>query len=379
MEDLIKNYDVVVVGAGLSGCVLAERLASCLNFKVLILEKRNHIGGNCYDYVDENGIRINKYGAHLFHTNDRRVWDYINFFDKWIRWEHTVVGFIDGQFVPIPVNITTVNKLCETTIQTEEEMKQWLSQHQPKISSIQNGEDMARSRVGDELYKKIFREYTFKQWGKYPEELKPEVLARIPVRANFDTRYFSDKYQALPQKGYTHFFERLLDNPLIQVRLGVDFFSIDPSSLKEKIVIYTGPIDLYFANQGYPKLEYRSLRFEIESFKNMNFYQPNSVVNYPQSDTEFTRIVEYKHFLNQSSPHTTIVKEYSMAEGEPYYPVLTEKNLELFQQYKELAEKESDVHFIGRLANYKYFNMDEAIANALDYFENIFLKKKLEK
>lgn len=249
-------------------------------------------------------------------------------------------------------------------------MKDWLLENQVRFEHISNSGEMARSRVGDLLYEKIFKEYTFKQWGKQAEELHPEVLARIPVRDNFDPRYFSDKYQALPEKGYTRFFEKLIDHPCIQVRLNQDFFEIPREELDGKTIIFTGPIDRYF--RGEEKLEYRSLRFEVERFQNMNFYQSHSVVNYPQNNVPFTRIVEYKHFLNQSSPHTTIVKEYSTDDGEPYYPVLNERNIKLYERYKNLASKEKNVHFIGRLADFKYFNMDQAIRNALDYFEKFF-------
>lgn len=368
----ISNYDIIIVGAGLSGCVIAERFANLKNKKVLILEKRNHIGGNCYDYVDENGILINKYGAHLFHTNYDDVWNYVNHFDKWIRWEHKVYGLVDDQIVSIPVNITTVNILCNENIKDEKEMNEWLQKNQIKYEKIENSEQVAKSRVGDVLYNKIFKDYTYKQWNKYPEELKPEVLARIPIKNNFDCRYFTDKYQALPHKGYTHFFNKLINSPNIDIQLNTDYLEIKDKIPKDKIVIYTGPIDLYFSNIGYDKLEYRSINFVEERYKNMNYYQCNSVINYPNINVEYTRIVEYKHFLNQKSPHTTIVKEYTTDNGDPYYPVLNEKNLKLYEIYKEHANKEKNIHFIGRLANYKYFNMDEAIKNSLDYFNNNF-------
>jgi UDP-galactopyranose mutase len=344
-------FDIIIIGAGLSGCVIAERFANLQNKKVLILEKREHIGGNCYDYIDENGILINKYGAHLFHTNDEDVWNYINTFDKWIRWEHKVVGLVDNQIVPIPVNITTVNMVCNENIRNESEMNKWLENVQIKYDTIENSEQIAKSRVGEVLYNKIFKDYTFKQWNKYPEELKPEVLARIPLRNNFDDRYFSDKYQALPHKGYTKFFEKLINNPNIHVQLNTDYLKIK-NQFKDKIIIYTGPIDYYFTD--YEKLEC------------------NSVVNYPENNVDYTRIVEYKHFLNQQSPHTTIVKEYTSDIGDPYYPVLNDKNLKLYEKYKKMADNEikNNIHFIGRLANYKYFNMDQAIKNALDYYNN---------
>ena len=367
---MFDNFDVIIVGAGLSGCVLAERFSNIKSKKVLILEKRNHIGGNCYDFVDENGILINKYGAHLFHTNFEDVWEYINKFDKWVRWEHKVVGLVDNKIIPIPVNITTVNMLCNENIKDENEMNIWLEKNQVKCDNIKNSEQIAKARVGEVLYNKIFKDYTYKQWSKYPHELNPEVLARIPIRNNFDDRYFSDKYQALPHKGYTHFFEQLINSPNIEVRLNIDFLQIKDNIPRDKIIIYTGPIDYYFSNMGYEKLEYRSINFVEERYKNMNYYQSNSVVNYPESNVDFTRIVEYKHFLNQQSPHTTIVKEYTSDIGDPYYPVLNEKNLKLYELYKDLASKEKNIHFIGRLANYKYFNMDQAIKNALDYYNN---------
>jgi UDP-galactopyranose mutase len=365
----MDNFDIFIIGCGLSGAVIAEQFKNILNKKVLIIEKRDHIGGNCYDYIDENGILINKYGAHLFHTNDVSVWNYINKFDEWIRWDHKVLGNVDNKLVPIPVNINTVNTLCNQNILNENDMNSWLQQNQIHYDIIDNSEKMGKSRVGEILYNKIFKDYTFKQWNKYPHELSEEILARIPIRNNFDDRYFSDKYQALPKYGYTKFFEKLLSD--IPVLLNTDFFKIRDQIPNNKIIIYTGPIDSYFTN--YEKLEYRSINFVIERYKNMNYYQPVSVINYPQLNTDFTRIVEYKHFLNQLSPHTTIVKEYSTDYGEPYYPVLNKRNLDLYQKYKELADSESGIHFLGRLANYKYFNMDQAIKNSLDYFNLHFI------
>jgi UDP-galactopyranose mutase len=364
----------LIVGAGLSGVVIAERIANILNEKVVIIEKRDHIGGNCYDYIhEETGILMNKYGAHLFHTNKEKVWEYINKFDKWTRWEHKVLTYVDDKFVSIPVNITTINQLCEENLKDENDVKEWLERTQVKYDNITNSEEMAKSRIGEVLYDKLIRDYTYKQWNKYPEELDKSVLERIPIRKNFDTRYFNDKYQALPHKGYTHFFERLVDNKNIEVLLNTDYFEY----IKDKtfdMVIFTGPIDNYFNNE-LDKLEYRSIDFNIEIIKDMNYYQPNSVVNYPSNDVKYTRIVEYKHFLNQKSKDTIIVKEITNNEGEPYYPVPNKKNLDLYKEYKKLAEEEEkkNVYFIGRLANYKYFNMDEAIENSLKFFEDKFL------
>lgn len=369
-----SSFDVIIAGCGLSGAVLAERFATLQDKKVLILEKRDHIGGNCYDEIDpETGILVSKYGAHLFHTNYEDVWEYINKFDEWKRWEHKVVGLVDDLLVPIPVNITTVNMLYKKNIQDEKEMREWLNETQVKYEFITNGEEMAKSRVGEVLYEKIFKDYTYKQWAKYPEELKPEVLARIPIRDNFDDRYFSDKYQALPAKGYTQFFQNLLKHPNIVIWTGMDFLEHKDKFPESAIKIFTGPIDAYFNVEGIdlPKLEYRSINFEKRVLKDTPYFQPNSVVNYPSKDENFTRIVEYKHFLNQKSKDTVIVTEYTTDKGDPYYPVPNQKNQDLYEQYKVLAEKESkekNIHFIGRLANYKYFNMDQAIKNALDYF-----------
>ncbi len=370
----IDHFDIIVVGSGLSGITMAERFAKLKGKRVLIIEKRNHIGGNCFDAIDnETNIRMNHYGAHLFHTNDDDVYRYVQLYSDWVRWEHQVLGLVDKNYVSIPPNITTVNKLCNENINSEQEMKQWLAKHQIKYDFITNSEELAKSRIGETLYDKLIKHYTFKQWGCYPEKLSKEVLARIPLRTDFDTRYFTDRYQMLPKNGYTNYFEQVLKkNPLISISLDTDFFTLR-KKIKKQTIIYTGPIDLYFSQKGFAELEYRSLTFDITKIKNCSFYQPNSVVNYPGTETPYTRCVEYKHFLNQNSDHTLIVKEKSTSQGEPYYPVLNQRNLDLYTKYQALSKKEPNVHFIGRLASYKYFNMDQAIKNALDYFNKRFV------
>lgn len=360
---------ILIVGAGLSGCTLAERLAS-RGHTITIIEKRNHIGGNCYDYYDENGILMNKYGAHLFHTNSARVRHYVKQFADWVPWKHKVIGCINDTYFPIPVNIETVNTLCKTNIQNEIEMTEWLAENTIATgpNGATNSEDVALARVGPILYNKIFKDYTFKQWEKYPAELDASVLERIPVRTNNDPYYFSDEFQALPRNGYTEFIRNMIKHPNISVHLNTEYCH----SMRDQYdyVFYTGPIDLYYASSGYPRLEYRSIRFDIEQL-DIEQFQPNSVVNYPSSTEPFTRIVEYKHFLNQYVPgKTTIVREYTMADGEPYYPVPTKENQTVFQKYKELTAKEKDVFFVGRLANYKYYNMDAAILAALEVSDN---------
>lgn len=367
------SYDYLIVGCGLSGSVLAERISTVLDKTVLIIDRRDHIGGNCYDYTDpDTNIRLNKYGAHLFHTNDETVWNYINKYGEWVRWDHKVVSLVNGRYVPLPVNITTVNELCNIHLETEADMNQWLHNHQIKYDSITNSEEMAKSRIGNTLYTLLIHDYTYKQWDKYPNELDKSVLARIPIRTNQDIRYFSDKFQALPKHGYTEFFENLLNHPNITVQLNTDYNQIK-DSVRATATIYTGPIDVYFSSSNLPRLEYRSIVFHNKTYYNTKFFQPNSVVNFPSKDTPFTRSIEYKHFLNQQSPHTVVISETTSSGGDPYYPVPDERNQELYKKYQHLAhteEAERRVLFVGRLANYKYFNMDEAIKNSLDTFNS---------
>jgi UDP-galactopyranose mutase len=367
----MKNADIVIIGAGISGAVLAERYAK-IGKKVLIIEKRDHIAGNCYDYIDENGILVSKYGAHLFHTNEEDVWQYINQFCEFYPFEHKVIAKVDGQLVPIPVNITTVNKLFGTSITTEAEMKQWLDENRLPIDAPKDGREAALNKVGQVLYEKMFRHYTKKQWDKYPEELDASVLDRIPVRSNYDDRYFSDKYQALPVGGYTKLFEGILNHPNIEVLLNTDYFDVKDEVTGYDKLFYTGPVDRYFEfkHSLTEKLEYRSINFVSETV-DTEFYQENSVVNYPGEEVGFTRIIEYKHFGNQKSDTTTIVKEFTTDEGDPYYPVPNPKNQQIYEKYKAEADALVDVYFVGRLANYKYFNMDQAFKNALELFNSL--------
>ncbi len=367
----MKNIDILIIGAGISGAVLAERYANA-GKKVLILEKRDHIAGNCFDYIDENGILVSKYGAHLFHTNEEDVWKYINRFNDWYPWEHKVIARVDDKTVPIPVNITTVNTLFDENIQTEEEMKDWLDINRVHIDEPSNGEEAVLNRVGPILYDKMFKHYTKKQWDKYPEELDASVLNRIPVRYNYDDRYFSDKYQALPKGGYTKVFEKILNHPNIKVLLNTDYFDVKNDYSGYEKLFYTGPVDRFFdfKHSLTEKLEYRSINFVSET-RDVEFFQENSVVNYPGTEVPYTRIVEYKHFGNQKSDKTTIVKEFTVDEGDPYYPVPNPRNQEIYNKYKAEADKLVDIYFVGRLANYKYFNMDQAFKNALDLFESL--------
>ncbi|KAL7544106.1 hypothetical protein ACHAXR_013584 [Thalassiosira sp. AJA248-18] len=378
-----KEYDNCIVGAGLSGSVIAENYATHFGQTSLIIEKRHHIGGNCYDYIDDDtGIRVSLFGAHLFHTKHERVWEYVQKFSEWAPYEHKVMGVVNGKSVPIPVNIDTVNELFDLDIQNTDQMDEWLKKEQVilqdddgKPREAVNSEEVALTRVGQRLYDMIFKPYTFKQWAKYPAELGPEVLSRIPVRNDHDGRYFSDPHQALPLNGYTSIFDKMLDKPEITVLTETDYFDVK-DKLKCQKLYYTGPIDTYFADLGWPKLEYRSLSFERVVQKDTpGFFQPAAVVNHPQNkdtdgkEVDFTRIVEYKHLLNQTSDHTIYFIERSKDGGEPYYPVPNKENKDLYKRYQEMAEKEEGVTFVGRLANYKYFNMDDAILNALELFD----------
>ena len=362
----MKN--VLIVGGGLSGCTRARNLAE-LGYKVHIIEKRDHIAGNCYDFIDKNGILVNKYGAHIFHTNSERVWEFVNRFSDWTSWYHKVVGKIDNKLFPIPVNIDTVNTLCNANIQSEEEMKKYLEEKRIPVDTIKNSEDVVLNKIGQELYEKIFKDYTYKQWAKYPNELESSVLERIPVRTNHNDLYFSDRFQALPTNGYTKFIESMCNHTNIKVSLNTEYDEKMKGDYDS--IIYTGPIDLYYSNHNYPKLEYRSINFETE-YLDINYYQTNSVINYTSLTEKYTRIIEYKHFLNQEVPNkTTIVKEYTTDIGEPYYPVPTQKNREIYEMYRKLAveDEKNGVYFLGRLANYKYYNMDTAIENALLFFD----------
>ena len=370
--------DIVIIGAGISGAVLAERYAKA-GRKVVVLEKRDHIAGNCYDFIDDNGILVSKYGAHLFHTNDEEVWQYVNQFSNWYEWKHKVIARVGNKTVPVPVNITTVNTLLDLNIGSEAEMKAWLEKNRIPIASPANGEEAALAKVGPVLYEALFKDYTKKQWDKYPEELDASVLDRIPVRTDWNDHYFSDKYQALPQGGYTQLFAKILDHKNITVCTETDYFDIKHELFGYEKLFYTGPIDRFFDfkySLG-QTLEYRSINFVTETV-DQEYFQENSVVNYPGLENEFTRIIEYKHFGNQKTDKTTIVKEFTTAKGDPYYPVPNEQNRRIYELYKNDADALTDVFFVGRLANYKYFNMDQAFKNALQVFQTLEAKEQTE-
>ena len=366
------KYDIVIIGAGISGIVLAERYATIKNKKVLIIEKRNHIGGNCFDFINNEGILVPKYGPHFFHTNKEEVWRYINKFSEWIPYEHRVLSSVDGKLVPIPVNITTVNELFKLNIKNEKEMIAWLSKNVEKIDEPKNSKESALSRVGKGLYDKLFKEYTKKQWDLWPEQLAAEVMDRIPVRTTFDDRYFVDKYQFMPKSGYAKLFEKMVDSKNIKILLNTKWEDYKKFVKKFEKLYFTGPIDQFFNYDLGEKLEYRSLMFKFDTIQ-AEHYQEVTTINYPSINTLYTRITEPKYSTGQKSNITTIITEYPRWEGEPYYPVPTIRNQELYKKYQEKAKKleKDNIYFVGRLANYKYFNMDQAFENALNIFNNL--------
>ena len=359
-------FDYLIVGAGFAGSILAERLANQSGKKVLIVDRRNHIGGNAFDHYNEAGILVHKYGPHIFHTNSRDVFEYLSHFTEWRRYEHRVLASVDGQLVPIPINLNTINKLYGLKLNSFELEKFFASVAEPK-DSIRTSEDVVVSKVGRELYEKFFRNYTRKQWGIDPSELDKSVTARVPTRTNRDDRYFTDTYQAMPLYGFTRMFENLLNHPNIKVMLNTDYREIR-EMIPYKEMIYTGPVDEFF-DCRYGKLPYRSLDFKHETL-NESAHQAAPVVNYP-TEHLYTRVTEFKYLTGQEHSKTSLVYEFPKAEGDPYYPVPRPENAELYKKYKALADAMPNVEFVGRLATYKYYNMDQVVAQALAVYAKL--------
>jgi UDP-galactopyranose mutase len=366
-------FDYLVVGAGFAGSVLAERLAAGGNKRVLICDKRNHIGGNAYDHYNEHGILVHKYGPHIFHTNSTEVFEYLSRFTEWRPYEHRVRANVDGMTLPIPINLDTINRLYGMNL-TSAGLTDFFASLAEARGKITTSEDVVVSKIGRELYEKFFRGYTRKQWGLDPSELDASVIGRVPVRTNRDDRYFTDMYQVMPLHGYTRMFEKMLDHPNIKILLNTDYREVvDDIPFRE--MIYSGPVDEFF-DYKLGKLPYRSLEFKHETVSR-EFYQDAPVVNYPNHQA-YTRITEFKYLTGQTHPKTSIVFEFPRAEGDPYYPVPRKQNAELYGQYKELADATMGVHFVGRLATYKYYNMDQVTAQALTTYAKIMGTRRLE-
>jgi UDP-galactopyranose mutase len=359
-------FDYLIVGAGFAGSVLAERLAAGSGKRVLICDRRPHIGGNAYDHHDEAGLLVHKYGPHIFHTGSQVVFDYLSRFTRWRPYEHRVLASVDGQLVPIPINLDTVNRLYGLSL-TSFELEGFFARVAEKVERVTTSEHVVVAKVGRELYEKFFRGYTRKQWGLDPSELDASVTARVPTRTNRDDRYFTDTFQAMPLLGYTRMFERMLDHPNIKVILNTDYRElVDEIDYRE--MIYTGPIDAFF-DEVYGKLPYRSLEFRHETLP-VDRAQPVGTVNYP-NEHAYTRITEFKHLTGQEHPRTSVVYEYPRADGDPYYPVPRPENAALYEKYRELARTQKGVHFVGRLATYRYYNMDQVVAQALKLYAEL--------
>ncbi len=361
-----KKYDFLIVGAGYAGAICARQLADA-GRQVLVLDKRSHVAGNAYDEKDEHGVLIHPYGPHIFHTNSKKVFEYLSRFTDWRFYEHRVLANVKGEYYPIPINRLTVNKVFGVDLK-EDQVAAFLDGKRIPKDSIKTSEDVVLNSVGPELCEMFFRGYTRKQWDLDLSELSAGVAARIPTRTNDDDRYFADTYQLMPVDGYTAMFERILDSSKIDVELTVDYLANRAKWTYDK-VIYTGPIDAFY-EYCYGKLPYRSLRFEHQYLNDVDLLQTVGTVNYPNEEA-FTRITEFKHLTGQKVAGTSIVREYSQAEGDPYYPVPNPANESLYKKYQEKADAESNVHFVGRLAQYRYYNMDQVVASALSLTEKL--------
>jgi UDP-galactopyranose mutase len=366
-------FDYLVVGAGFAGSVLAERLACGANKKVLICDKRNHIGGNAYDHYNEAGILVHKYGPHIFHTNSTEVCEDLSRFTDWRPYEHRVRANVDGMSLPFPINLDTINRLYGTDLRAAGLTDFFASLAEP-TGKINTSEDVVVSRIGRELYKKFYRGYTRKQWGLDPSELDASVIGRVPIRTNCDDRYFTDMYQVMPLHGYTRMFEKMLDHSNIKILLNADYREV-VRDIPFREMIYTDPIDEFFAYKP-GKLPYRLLEFKHETI-DREFFQEAPITNFPNHHA-YTRITEFKYLTGQKHPKTSIAYEFPRAEGYPYYPVPRKQNADLYAGYKELADATSGVHFVERLATYKYYNMDQVTAQALTTYAKIFGTRRLE-
>jgi UDP-galactopyranose mutase len=368
---------ILIIGAGITGITLAEKFAFLGN-KVWLVEKRNHIGGNCYDFENKDRILIHKYGPHIFHTSNKEVWDYLSQFTDWLDYQHKVLGFIDGEFAPIPFNFNTLYKLLpkkKAKILEKKLLDKFGYDKKVSILDLKKIEDKDLKFLADFVYEKIFLHYTEKQWGLKPEEINPEVTGRVPIITSQDDRYFQDKYQGIPKKGFTKMFERMINNKNIKILLKTDFKKIK-DKIEYDLLFYTGPIDEFF-DYKFGRLMYRYLKINFQTF-NQESFQPVAVVNYPNLNYPFTRITEFKKLTQQKHKKTVIGKEFPGEKGFTAWPILENKNIKIFKKYWRMAEnlKKKNIYFTGRLAEYKYYDMDDAVKNALSLFDKINHEKK---
>jgi UDP-galactopyranose mutase len=366
------RYDVLIAGAGYAGSVIAERFASQCDMRVLVVDRRTHIAGNAYDYVDEHGVMVHAYGPHIFHTQSKLVVDYLSQFTDWRPYEHRVVAEVDGRHVPVPINRTTVNELYGLELRSDEDVDAFFAARREQVDHIRTSEDAVVAKVGRDLYEKLFRGYTRKQWERDPSELHASVCARIPVRTNDDDRYFSDWHQAMPADGYTAMFERILSNPNIDVRVGTSLEEVR-DEVEHGHLVYTGPIDVFFGSR-FGQLPYRSLEWELrnEATPDGGLVLPAGSINYPSFDVEHTRVTEFRRLTGQSPhPSSTLAVEFPRSEGDPYYPIPRDDTRALYRRYEALAAELHDVTFVGRLARYQYLNMDQVVGQALSTFAKL--------
>lgn len=375
----MHNIKNLIVGCGFSGATMARKIAEDFGEEVLVIDAKNHIGGNSYDYYDKNNICIHKYGTHIFHTNLEHVWKYLSRFTRWHPYMHEVKGKIDGQEVPIPFNLNSIRKVFPKSIADKLEDKlieKFGFNVKVPILELRKANDKDLEFLAEYVYQKVFLGYTLKQWGMKPEDLDPAVTGRVPVYVSKDNRYFQDKYQGIPMKGYSALIAEMLDHPKIKVLLNTDYASLENKESFER-VFYSGPIDEYF---GYElgELPYRSLRFDFVEYEREHF-QSNSVINYPENH-DFTRIGEYKYFLNDKPENTVVSFEYPEAfergRNDRYYPIVRDENQNLYNRYLEKAKELKNVYFLGRLGDYKYYDMDKAVNRALALFDEVFAKKE---
>jgi UDP-galactopyranose mutase len=367
------GFDYLIVGAGFAGATLAEQLGRGFGKKVLLVDRRPHIGGNAYDHHNEHGVLVHKYGPHIFHTNSKDVFDYLSRFTAWRPYEHRVVASVDGKLVPVPINLDTVNRLYGLNLESDQ-LEAYFESVAEKVPVIRTSEDVVVRRVGRDLYEKLFLGYTRKQWGLDPSQLDASVTARIPVRTSRDDRYFTDAFQSMPLDGFTRMFENMLDHGNITILLNTDYRDTI-GSVPFREMIYTGPVDEFF-DYRFGKLPYRSLEFRHETH-DREVFQSAPVVNYP-NEHEYTRVTEFKYLTGQKHSKTSIVYEYPKAEGDPYYPVPRPENAALYKKYQELAEATPGVHFAGRLGTYRYYNMDQVVAQSLALCAKLFESKRSE-
>ena len=359
-------FDFLIVGAGFAGCVLAERLATVTDKKVLIIDQRDHIGGNAYDYFNKDGILIHKYGPHIFHTNSKKVYDHLSKFTPWRPYEHRVLASVDGQLVPMPINLDTINKLYGLNLNCSE-LEAFFESRAQKVDRVITSEDVVVNKIGRELYEKFFKNYTRKMWDLDPSELDASVTSRVPTRTSRDNRYFTDTYQAMPLYGYTRMFQKMLSHPNIKIMLNTDYKEI-VDVIPYQNLIYTGPIDSFF-NYCYGRLPYRSIEFKFETHE-ADVFQSTGTINFP-NEHPYTRITEFKYLTGQKHAKTTVVYEFPQAEGDPYYPIPRPENAAIYKKYQQLTNTMTNTYFTGRLATYRYYNMDQVVAQSLALFEKI--------